>query len=414
MNLHRCLSIEMFRSYANLASDAWFKAGVSKTWTTFSKSYITDNNYNRWFVGSSGISSCTPNNNSNERNTQILKGTKQEPSSLGIGHALGRMLGHEWPKTIHSFALKYVGVKRHVPIDNKEIVFNKSTKLWEELSDYTNSICSTVDIREVTKYGTEMYYFLNTEQAIGVEICLGRMERYHLALKGVFLGCRPHTYNERKEFINNVETLCKVTRRRNKDGVYRWRGSCYCFLQTGYCHHAAYMNYRNELVSAVSPIPISRGHSGRCRQKGRRSDGNSFNLPIPEAREMSIAAVERLRDFIHNLTGKALSLTTLGVVVPKPIQLNDHLLRLPDVSPLVGLWKTEKPRKTLIYWKEKKDYANSGCRAASDVIELLSKMENEGRESATALASSLEDLLVNLELLVNGKTSNVPLPIRHK
>eukprot|EP00536_Pseudo-nitzschia_multiseries_P015201 jgi/Psemu1/41594/gm1.41594_g len=84
-SLYQCISKPMFDTLAKLTKESWLARGEKRLVEVFFKLYIDREYFNLWYVGSSGIAGCIPQNQANERATLELKGTSKFDGLCAIG-----------------------------------------------------------------------------------------------------------------------------------------------------------------------------------------------------------------------------------------------------------------------------------------------------------------------------------------
>ena len=112
-NLTNCVNDPISETYQKFVKKAWVAANETPLWTTFSGSYIDDEDFSNYHAGSSGIAGLTPDNNPTERFMEIVKGTKRCRGLLRIGYDVGTMFSKELPDFIYLLAQVKIGVVGH-------------------------------------------------------------------------------------------------------------------------------------------------------------------------------------------------------------------------------------------------------------------------------------------------------------
>ena len=195
-----------------------------------------------------GIAACSPSNNPNERNTLSIKGSKTEDGICAVGKELGKMLGDEFPKMIYILAMRNVGVARHILADKKSVVMKAASTIYKELLEYSCNINPTKDILQLTEYPNVTY--MNTFDFIGTYITHDRIRLYEEAL----IGISSVEFMNQDQFVDSVQSLCKVNQIQDSNNNGWFRGNCAGFWKRGYCRHSAYCQYKEELVIHSLPI----------------------------------------------------------------------------------------------------------------------------------------------------------------
>ena len=258
-SLHRCISRPMFDCLSLMIRKAWETEGEVALAKTFFDSYVNAPKYNVWNCSAAGIFCCSPSNNCNERSTLSIKGSKTEEGYCHTGKNLGNMLKFEWPEMIYRLSMRFAGVSRHIAVDEKEVVMNSTSVRYKALLEYTCDVNPTKDLFQPPN--TADITFMNTRDFLGTYITTERINMYEDALKGV----SSVGITNRRQFVDAVESLCKVTRIKDSNDNYRFRGNCVEFWKVGYCDHSAYCQYKDELLMRSLPI-----YSTRTQKKKNR------------------------------------------------------------------------------------------------------------------------------------------------
>ena len=264
-HLYECRTKEMFYLYAGLVKQAWIDMGEKKIQSVFFNSYVDQssaNNYNTWYCCASGVPGCTPGNNPNERSNQEIKGTRTCTGACAVGKSFGTMLAHEFPKLIHDFSLRKVGVERHLSVHIHSSVMDKQSKRFQELLLYTDLVDDSLDYFFCNESGVDVIY-INTEHFVGNNVTRKRIKEYRQVLKGQSdLG-----HKQRNVVFEQVSSLCRVAAHRDSDGRIKHTGACPDFFNKTYCHHCAYFQYKDELVRLCHEIPTARRRSTTYRHR---------------------------------------------------------------------------------------------------------------------------------------------------
>ena len=280
-SLSQCLTEQQFQRLWEMIKIEWEKeGGLTKITDKFYRSYVKDDDYNKWFVGASGIVCCCPDNNPTENHNLETKGTSQCDGACEVKKKMPEMVQRQYPKAVHLASNKTM-VRRDLPIERDEGLVDTKSKRYGMLMTYARHVRPELDTRQTA----EDCFYMNT--------CLSLDERPLEQLKGVrnkysvqrsekkskephehdddeqckewdgwltvdvkdhrcvstervklcedcLLGKKCFEPENRKMFLRSVWSLCKVTHRPG-NGVTGHSGSCPHFLKNGWCVHAACM-----------------------------------------------------------------------------------------------------------------------------------------------------------------------------
>eukprot|EP00536_Pseudo-nitzschia_multiseries_P008427 jgi/Psemu1/20403/gm1.20403_g len=205
-SLYQCISKPMFDTLAKLTKESWLARGEKRLVEVFFKSYYINKEYfNVWYVGSSGIAGCIPQNQANERATLELKGTSKFDGLCAIGKNIGSMLTEELPKAIYMMSLQRTSLCRTFPILNSNRIFNKKSNFHIKFAQYCSLVDQQIDIRTVTE-GTPIWY-LNSEDSLGKMVTATRVETYEKSVAGT--NSHLFVHSKRHLYIDSVHSLCK-------------------------------------------------------------------------------------------------------------------------------------------------------------------------------------------------------------
>ena len=293
-HLYRCLSKEMFDCLSRMIKEAWIAAGHKRLADVFFDSYIEKDNYNLWHCTASGLSSCTSMNQPNERSTLEFKGTSSFSGFCSIGKNIGTMLRYEFPKAIYRLSVERAGVNRRIRLDHRDVVLNKKSILYKELITYCHQIEPSIDIYRPEG---ESYCYMNREMFLGHNLTKTRILLYEDAV----IGKTCVSWDKRTEFIDHVHSMCKVTHTIGLNGVKTYSGSCNEYWERSYCHHSAFLKYREELIILSEPVETHRAkHKWKKPLGSRVSERQELvivvysNIPPRRSR-----GSDRLTDPIH-------------------------------------------------------------------------------------------------------------------
>ena len=253
----------MFNKLASMVRQAWTEAGEQKLVTVFFASYIDCDDFNKWHVGVTGLPGCTGSNQATERSQLEAKGCKHFDGLMKCGKLVQEMLSSQFPSFIQKLSLERVGVVRKSPLDCPHVVLQGQSKVWKELLEFNEKCNDTIDVMDLSQIqpGNDTGFLVNTEEHLGRPVTRQRWEAHQQALNGE--SDLPHS--KRREFYECVESLCRVTCARTDDGAVKWSGSCWAFMERGYCCHAAKFAYQNELLDHGQPVPHNRAGKMQTR-----------------------------------------------------------------------------------------------------------------------------------------------------
>ena len=281
-SLSQCLTEQQFLSLWEMIKIEWEKeGGLAKITNKFYRSYIKDDNFNKWFVGASGIACCYPDNNPTENYNLDLKGTSQRDGACEVKKKLPEMVQRQFPKAVH-LASNSAMVRRDLPIERDGGLVDSKSKRYDSLMAYASYVRPELDIRETA----EDCFYMNTCLSLDerpLEQLKGLRNKYSSVKRSAEKIKEPHEYDSDKQckewdgwltvdvkdhryvstervklyedclqgkkcfkpenrrmFLRSVWSLCKVTRRPG-NGVTGYSGSCPYFLKNGWCVHAAFM-----------------------------------------------------------------------------------------------------------------------------------------------------------------------------
>eukprot|EP00536_Pseudo-nitzschia_multiseries_P006638 jgi/Psemu1/15783/gm1.15783_g len=170
-SLCQCISKPMFDTLAKLTKESWLARGEKR---------LVE--FNVWYVGSSGIAGCIPQNQANERATLELKGTSKFDGLCAIGKNIGSMLTEELPKAIYMMSLQRTSLSCTFPILNRNRIFNKKSNFHIKFAQYCSLVDKQIGIRTVTE-GTPIWY-LNSKDSLGKIVTATQVETYEKSVAG--------------------------------------------------------------------------------------------------------------------------------------------------------------------------------------------------------------------------------------
>ena len=163
--LRACGSKKMFRKMWSLVRDEWSRRPEMETvLSIFEKSHMTNDEFNVWFIRVSGLPCCFPDNNPNERHTQLAKGTEDQPGHISTNKDMGECLDHEMPNMVSVFGDRMSdGVERKLKIDDRDYCVEKGTRLSERMSEHTAQFDPMIDCNmQIDKNAPDGIHCLNT------------------------------------------------------------------------------------------------------------------------------------------------------------------------------------------------------------------------------------------------------------
>ena len=257
-NLYRCQSFEMFQQYATLLKEAWLANGEEKITSTFFKSYVDNNVFNKWHVNCSKLPGCLPTNNPQERVNLECKGTNKIEGLSSVGKNMHTMLLKEFPIMIHNLSLTRAGVRQSLLIDQEKIVLHRKSEIYKNLVLYFQNFEASLDKRTVRQSEHVLIIYVNIFEFLSEPVTKKRCDDYELSLKGTTL----YTYEERQKYMDSVGSMCKITCTTSSTvGTTTYEGSCFEYYNKTYCQHTAYFKYNTTLLSTARSIPNSRKSS---------------------------------------------------------------------------------------------------------------------------------------------------------
>ena len=161
-NLYRCQSFEMFQRYAMLLKEAWLAKGEQKITSTFFKSYVDNNVFNKWHVNCSKLLGCLPTNNSQERVNLECKGTNKIEGLSSVGKSMHTMLLQEFPIMIHNLSLTRTDVSQSLLIDQETIVLQRKSLLYKSLVLYFQYFEESLDKQIIRQSEQVSIIYVNT------------------------------------------------------------------------------------------------------------------------------------------------------------------------------------------------------------------------------------------------------------
>ena len=252
-HLHECLTHKQFQKMSNFVKEAWTEDEETKLVNTFFKSYINDDKFNRWYVGSSSVLGYHPDNNPTESNMRIIKGTRQFCGLVIIGQDTTSMVTTEFPQLIYKSSHDRVGVEKQVQLQHDETVFNFKSKLYADLVNYNKQFRQSLDSYPISETDNSMEYLVNTKQNLSNVITSFDYQTYCDSLEGI----SQLSFKDRYKFAGTVSNYCKVVGKFDGD-KWTYHGTCAQYRRTLYCHHAAVFQYREKLLAFGAEIPQHR------------------------------------------------------------------------------------------------------------------------------------------------------------
>eukprot|EP00536_Pseudo-nitzschia_multiseries_P014232 jgi/Psemu1/38008/gm1.38008_g len=246
------------------------------------KSYVEKEYFNVWYVGSSGIAGCIPQNQANKGATLELKGTSKFDGLCAIGKNIGSMLTKELPKAIYIIFLEQTSLCFTYPILNHNCIFNKKSNFYIEFSQYCSLVDNQIDGQCVNEGLSTPTWYTNSKSSLGKMATTSRVETYEKSLADT--NCESFGHTQWHLYIKLVHSLCKVTCSKtgvSSDGYVKpfYVGSCVTYLENMWCVHAAYLQYRETPVVKQMLIMVPNSRPRRAKH-GRRveNQGEFLNL----------------------------------------------------------------------------------------------------------------------------------------
>jgi hypothetical protein len=253
--LRGCRSQGMFDRMKDMILSSWRSAGEQQLADTFSASYLNNNLFNKWRYNASGIPGCIPQNNSHERSNLDTKGCASFAGIIKSGRNMSSMLNDEFPKLVYVNSIERTEVERNFPI------LYESKTLKDDLFEYYGNFNRMVDCVPY-KDG----FMVNKQSTLGIAIDVSRITAYEESLNGKF----ELEAADREVFYNRVNDLCFVTKKTldsKMDSFYT--GSCFHFYNRLSCHHAAVLQYADQLPTAAKKISQEKQGRHKRRKMGR-------------------------------------------------------------------------------------------------------------------------------------------------
>ena len=254
--LYHCLSKKMFQKYAKLVKEAWMEEKENKITKTFFESYIEHPLFSTWNVNFSSVPGCTPTNNPVERNNSVNAGTKEVDGLMRPGYSMSVMLGQELPKMIALSAPDKLGVERNILLEQEQMIFHDRSLIHKELIRYFGLFDGTIDCRTIRDEinNSVVRHIVNSEEYIGLPVTIERINTYKDSLEGI----TEYTFKDRILYFDTVSSLCTVTGQQQRDGTWKYCGSCSDWHSRTYCVHAAVFQYAERLKSYGRTLPTNK------------------------------------------------------------------------------------------------------------------------------------------------------------
>ena len=257
--LHHCLTHEQFQKMSEFVNEAWAEVGETKLLNRFFKSYINDEKFNHWYVGSSSVLGYHPDNNPTESTMRIIKGTRQFFGLVIAGQDTTSMVTTEFPQLIFKSSHDRVGVETKVQLQHEDTVFNAKSKLYAELVAYHKQFRESLDSYPISETDDSIEYLVNTEQNLSNIITSFNYQTYCDSLEGI----SQLSFKDRNTFADTVSNYCKVVGKFDGE-KWTYHGSCSKYRRTLYCPHAAVFQYKEKLKDFGAPIPQHRSKKSKA------------------------------------------------------------------------------------------------------------------------------------------------------
>jgi len=404
--LHRCQSKAMFKTMWELVAKAWSNSRQNELRKTFSGSYISQDKYNGWFIGCVDVETplTIPQNNSNERNSLLLKGSRQFVGRVDIGLEMGRMLQTQFPTAVQLASIECQGVHRPQPMDDEKWLFQPASNRYQAITSFAKYACPTLDINRDFR---KPFVYVNcndnfdamdyAEKNFASALTERRLKLYEAALAGC---ADSFGFEQRSDYLDLVEGICCVVPVM-VNGKESYRGSCYQYRRNGYCNHAVFIQYHSKVVRWSENIDTHKRKA--TPKKVLQSKYQSVIVPKRELVMENCEKIIKRRVDILSLLGMA------------PQYLHDEKLSKTIVkTPDLEEWKIEiDPKKGTIFdWNRREIHMTKALRDSFNVYDSLRKYvhvskdtpEKELRLMKATISRHNESFRQSLELLIFGKT----------
>jgi hypothetical protein len=243
---------------------------------------------------------------------------------------------------------------------------------YNQLFDKDIDTMQALDNNEVTSY-------MNTYNSLGDAIMTQRIWIYENAIRGE---TELH-FRQQSEFVFQVQSLCKVTRKRDEDDQIIYRGGCPKFWKVGYCPHSAKL------------IPKIRS------SKPRRGAPSPFSIQLQETFHSLLTLsnavtinFERARDNAHRYTGTKSDILQVLRDSPSLLQF------------IVNMCENQSGsrNKQKLDWRYSK-MKNINCDVRNLLNETSSLKDNNTSQHQKIAFDVAKGLKYQLEQFVSGKTS---------
>ena len=374
--LHECLTHKQFQKMSEFVKEAWTEVGETKLLNRFFKSYINDEKFNHWYVGSSSVLGYHPDNNPTESNMRIIKGTRQFFGLVITGQDTTSMVTTEFPQLIYKSSHDRVGVETQVQLQHEDTVFNAKSKLYKKLVTYNKQFRESLDSYPISETDNSVEYLVNTEQNLSNVITSFNYQTYCDSLEGT----SQLSFKDRNKFTDTVSNYCKVVGKFDGD-KWTYHGSCSKYRCTLYCPHAAVFQYREKLKAFGAEIP---------QHRSKKPKAKLYN-------DDPKIVLKNLYDSISSDIWKLNSLLNSNDVVQEG-SMRSRLLEIVSTFPNFTEVKEKAMRQEKWRTQLKVPKTDLTLRLLSDCNEFLESMrDQEGDELTSEAEDKVNDLYSKLE-----------------
>ena len=270
----------------------------------------------------------------------------------------------QFPTMIYKLSLDNVGVTRNFLVDNEKHCLHPHSRTYKQLMTFYDNFDHDIDERQLIDDNQVTY--MNTLEYQGSMITDKRILQYENGI----LGITNLKFQNRHEFVQQVQSLCKVNYIKNAEGDTLFRGSCFNFVKDGYCDHSASCKYRQKIIINSEPIP-----------KKRLSKSRKFK---PSSAADSLR--EKYKDLLKLTNFVGISFT----------EAKDISYELTGIDSDLSLVIRDSP-KLLVFFKNLRDN-KAQSRNKEKVLRLLSMMKR--------ITCHVENLLDETRLLEHDTSAN--------
>jgi hypothetical protein len=229
-NMHRCKTEPLKRKYTELSLKGWRQPGKDNETPmadVFYKSYVQSEEHSRFRYNLFGFEGDSPQCNSLERFHLSAKGSRQFDGYCEFGKAVDEMLNYQFPKLVFHVSSRIDKFVRSYRISDE-----KACKADSELKGLVCLLNPKIDQWGPTGKGE---YFYNNRGFEGTPINNERIERYALAMSGIFPSDDP---SKRQELFDAANGFACVKEKVGVHGKVEVMCDCVRFWKSTSCQHA--------------------------------------------------------------------------------------------------------------------------------------------------------------------------------